>query len=234
MAVAASWKRITVWLEQHLPALRLTLNAPATLEAIAKFESKTDLKLPNDVKESWLIHDGQRKLSHEEETGALAIPRTPDFFMGTRCFRLSRSVKCRHWHAGNNEAKSPAKIIATWIKSVSRFRKMRSNYGTPIVGGIPLGEFTDSDFFGIDLDPGPAGQYGQVFTFGRDQEQKFVLAPSWDRFLSDFADELEAGNFKIDMDDEYREFEMERPRAGDLLWNRSLRAEAKLASRLLG
>jgi hypothetical protein len=36
-----------------------------------------------------------------------------------------------------------------------------------------------------------------VINFGGDEHNKYVLATSWGRFLEDFADELEAGNFAI-------------------------------------
>ena len=52
-------------------------------------------------------------------------------------------------------------------------------------------------------DPGPSVVVGQVINFGRDQEQKFVLARSWAHFLEDVADELERGKFVIAGDEGY-------------------------------
>ena len=62
----------------------------------------------------------------------------------------------------------------------------------------------ESNYFGIDFDPGPKGVSGQVINFGRDEELKRVLAWSWGWFLSDLADELERGNFRDGEDDDRR------------------------------
>lgn len=83
-------------------------------------------------------------------------------------------------------------------------------------GWIPLGQSSDSNHFGIDLDPGPSGVVGQVINFGRDQEDKHVLALSWAQFLEDFADELAAGNFVIDEHHPYGSFLVKRPRTEPL------------------
>ncbi len=48
--------------------------------------------------------------------------------------------------------------------------------------------------------------------FGRDDEFHTVLALSWGQFLTDLADELEAGNFRLDTSDpEYPEFSVDDP-----------------------
>ncbi len=58
---------------------------------------------------------------------------------------------------------------------------------------IPLGDW-DGNCFGIDLNPGPNGVPGQVINFGRDENDKYVLALSWAHFLEDIVEELEAGH----------------------------------------
>jgi cell wall assembly regulator SMI1 len=83
---------------------------------------------------------------------------------------------------------------------------------------IPLVEMNDSNQIGIDLDPGPGGG-GQVINFGRDQEQKYVLARSWAHFLEDVADELGRGNFVITGDEGYKSFGMKESHRGELWLN---------------
>ena len=55
-----------------------------------------------------------------------------------------------------------------------------------------------------------------------------MLAASWAQFLEDFADELEAGNYVIDMDREFEEFFMRQP-PGRLFQNYRAWLQAKLA-----
>ena len=68
-------------------------------------------------------------------------------------------------------------------------------YASP--GWIPFASDSGGNCLGIDLDPGPTGTRGQVINFGRDEDEKFVLAPSMNEFLEWFADQLESGNFLI-------------------------------------
>ncbi|MDL2343170.1 SMI1/KNR4 family protein [Deinococcus sp. MIMF12] len=50
---------------------------------------------------------------------------------------------------------------------------------------------------GVDLDPGPSGEAGQVITFGRDENGKYVLADSLDAFLREYVTRLEAGRVHL-------------------------------------
>src|SRR4051812_14658163 len=64
--VAESWRRIEAWLDEHLPDVRATLRPGVTEKDLAKFEKLVGRTLPDDVRESWRIHDGQRTVPAEE------------------------------------------------------------------------------------------------------------------------------------------------------------------------
>lgn len=98
-------------------------------------------------------------------------------------------------------------------------------------GWLPLATLVDVDFLGVDLAPDPRGVVGQVIAYGRYTEVNCVLAASWAQFLDDVADELEAGNFVIDMRRTGGEFKMQEP--GDLSVNCRAWSEAKLEPRFL-
>lgn len=55
-------------------------------------------------------------------------------------------------------------------------RKIKCRYTNP--KWIPLGHTYDSNYIGIDLDPDIEGKIGQVIDFGREQNEKTVLANS--------------------------------------------------------
>lgn len=84
-----------------------------------------------------------------------------------------------------------------------------------IYGGfvIPLSADSSGNHIAIDLNPEPKGTRGQVIVFGRDDEFHPVLALSWGQFLTDLADELEAGNCRLDTsgDPEFPEFKPDDP-----------------------
>src|SRR3954453_19965177 len=62
--VADSWRRIEAWLGEHLPILKLSLRPGISKRDLAKFEKLVGRRLPDDVRESWMIHDGQRPVPH--------------------------------------------------------------------------------------------------------------------------------------------------------------------------
>src|SRR5437763_1611020 len=55
----AVWKRIHSWLDANAPIGYGNLRSPASAEAIRTAENAMGLKLPDDIKASCDIHDGQ-------------------------------------------------------------------------------------------------------------------------------------------------------------------------------
>jgi hypothetical protein len=49
-------------LDKHLPGARATLSAGVSDEDLANFEEVIGQPLPEDVRQSWLIHDGRRPI----------------------------------------------------------------------------------------------------------------------------------------------------------------------------
>ena len=57
-AVRAAWGRIDRWLASHAPPLAGRPGKPATQAAIARAEAAMGVELPDDVRASYMIHDG--------------------------------------------------------------------------------------------------------------------------------------------------------------------------------
>src|SRR5574341_1528042 len=57
--VADSWERLERWYKKHLPEVFESLRPPATKAQIEAFEKATGLTIPEDWRQSLLIHDGQ-------------------------------------------------------------------------------------------------------------------------------------------------------------------------------
>src|SRR5688572_23801642 len=63
MTLATSWKRIADWHEKNTPPGCFRLNPGTTPEAVSAFEQAIGANLPEDFRESLLLHDGTDETS---------------------------------------------------------------------------------------------------------------------------------------------------------------------------
>ncbi len=194
--VAESWHRIETWLGEHAPAILDTLRPGVSAKSIDKLERTIGQPLPADVRESYLIHDGQDPWIEEDDY-------IPGVFFGLRPLSLLGDEGIE-WCWLNRTASNPEDFDETDSEVRKTFQShpvgaIRHAWMRP--GWIPLYWDCGRNFLGVDLDPGPTGTVGQIIPFGRDfgtgTEDKYVLAPSWAHFLEDIADELEAGQGSV-------------------------------------
>src|SRR5262249_25041501 len=137
-----------------------TLRPPATRAALQQVEKAIGQRLPDDVRESYRIHDGQNEGAEENQP-------VPGVFFGMRPLPLAeeRGVE---WCWRQHVVFLPEKIgeedpevrgnFMSFPPDAIRLARMRA-------GWIPLYWDSDRNFFGIDLDPGPRGVKGQVIPF---------------------------------------------------------------------
>lgn len=191
--VVDSWRRIEKWLAKHVPDILAALRPPATKANLRQIEKAIANSLPDDVRESYLIHDGQTSQSNDNHY-------VPGVLFGIGLLPLLEGEGVE-WCWQNRVAHNPENFneddpeirreYQSFPPGTIRLARMRP-------GWIPLYWDSGRDFFGIDLDPGPKGTKGQVipFSYGYEigAERKYVLAPSWAHFLEDVADEFEAGH----------------------------------------
>lgn len=222
-APALSWKRIDRWLEANYPELSEEISDEATSLDLNELEADLDCTLPLDVRDSFLIHDGQ-------ERGG----RPCGLFFGLTLLDLeSVSEEWTHWkntaikisnmtkayHANQRAANAPGTSSShsgpsssprraprpagnangnlSWLDNQESVPEnaIQRVYAHP--GWIPLISDFLGNNIGVDLSPGPKGRWGQVILFGREYDRKYVVAPSWAAFLMTFADDLENGNHYI-------------------------------------
>lgn len=167
--------------EQHAPEVRSTLRPGATAEQIAAVESAIGFELPDDVRTWFQLHDGQEY-----------APKVNILF-GLELLPLDQLLhEWREWQdlADYNEEFGPD-------STSSPEGAIAAAYTTP--GWIPLAQSPASgNYLGIDLNPEPQGTRGQVINFGRDEDDKCVVATSWTEFVRLVIDELEAGRVVFD------------------------------------
>lgn len=196
-SVKAAWKRLKRWSVANLPQHGGD-SPPASEKDLREFEDAIGAKLPKDLRESYRTYDGQCA-----GTGII---------YGLAVVPLRESVEhWRQWVEGYGENLKDGSASDLDAKCSS----FPDGYVRPVYfdnGWVPLTYDSSGNHIGIDLNPGPKGTRGQVIIFGRDDEFHSVLASSWGQFLTDLADELEAGNYRLDLTDpDYPEFSPDDP-----------------------
>lgn len=214
--VKHSWKRIDRWTEGNYEELWDNMGEPATLNDINELEHELDCTLPQDVRDSLQIHDGQERGGNP--TGIL---------FGCMLLDCEEIVdEWKNWRVVNDEVLSrptfyetptvPSKAFGASSSagpSSAAAPPPASNAGNPQwreellarqdsqpsgaiqraythPAWIPMARDWGGNCLAVDLAPGPAGKWGQVILFGRDYDCKFVIARSWAAFLANVADDL--------------------------------------------
>ncbi|CAI6096434.1 hypothetical protein V2G26_003302 [Clonostachys chloroleuca] len=219
--VSHSWKRIDAWAEDNYPELFDQVCEGATVNDMNELEHQLDCTLPQDVRESLMIHDGQERggtptgiifgsmlMDCEEivqEWGTWSrvsnqilmdtpTPPTPKAFAG-----------------GSNESSSSRQRPSSRSSNPDEWRQNLLDKQTCVppnsvqsayahAGWIPLVRDWGGNNLAVDLAPGPKGRWGQIILFGRDYDTKYVVAKSWSAFLALVADDLNSGKWFVDED----------------------------------
>ncbi len=184
-----SMERLEKWLEINLPELHADLAPGCAEDVIAEFEVQVGKALPECFKDLYRAHDGQRG----------AINTGPFYGLIFLPIADARS----HWAAWKKivEDTSPEDM-----KGASMFSKSAMAGAVKEIYAneywIPFAYDYGGSHLGVDLDPGPRGTFGQVINFGRDEDEKFVVASSVATFLEWLANQLESGNSNIRREDD--------------------------------
>lgn len=177
-------ERLGSWLLQNAPPLHATLRPGVPESQLDTLEVIIGRNLPAAFRTLYRWHNGQ-------DWGVFGLK-----------FECLEGVR-QEWDFWQ-EIGQQYPEFATDIPSHSHpTGAIRDAYTTP---GW-LGFLTDGggNSVGLDLNPGPMGKSGQVITFGRDEEQKYVLADSLDTFLRGYVARLEAGRVHVAFLDGSRE-----------------------------
>lgn len=173
--VAESWERIVAALMRQ--SCNFRLNAGASVKAIAAFEKEIGSKLPDDFKDSLLLHDG----------GSSGLPPNYGDFLTMEQMleqwrRYREAQQQGHYAiAGSDdwradEVKGPVKPVFWNTKRIY----VSDNSG---------------DHLTLDLDPPKGGKYGQVLEHSHEVGPLKVVARSWSEFLGQLAVDLESGKY---------------------------------------
>jgi cell wall assembly regulator SMI1 len=180
--IADSWRKIEVWLAANEPQLMSSLNPGATDAQILEVEKAIGNSLPEQIKESYRIHNGQ-------SSGDLIPSPQPD--ADESSYVLYSTVEMlREWRSWKELADS------------GEFSGMESGPDQGIKnswwhpGWISFASNGGGDSMCIDLAPAQGGTVGQIITMNHESSTRQKLANSFAEWLSELADTIESGVLK--------------------------------------
>lgn len=168
------FERLETWLAAHAPQIHAELTPGVEDRELDELEALTGQALPADFRALYRRHG--------------------DWGSGLRLTHLPLLGVRRDWLGWESLAGED------FAGETAGHRSHPEGAITPRyinLGWIPLLTDHGGNSVGIDLAPGPEGVRGQVITFGRDEREKFVLAPSLGAFLREYVERLEAGRVKV-------------------------------------
>ncbi|KAF7189908.1 Glucan synthesis regulatory protein [Pseudocercospora fuligena] len=221
--VSHSWKRIDRWLEDNYEELFENLGMGATVNDVNELEHELDCTLPQEVRESLQIHDGQERggqptgvifgcmlLDCEEIIQEWQQWRTVNeaYFNDRQTFEIPQAP-LKAFAGSSSSAQVP--MAQPQSPNNSQWRQelvdkqdsqppnaVQKVYSHP--AWIPLARDWGGNNIAVDLAPGPTGRWGQVILMGRDYDCKYVISRSWSAFLATVADDMHTDKWFIDED----------------------------------
>ncbi|KAG2075900.1 hypothetical protein BDR04DRAFT_805813 [Suillus decipiens] len=184
-----TWNRLKLWLAREYPELGDTLNYGILPQDLAQIEMQFGFALPQAVRESYLVVDGQ-----EAESSAGC---SDGLFFGLSLLPLEAVLdEWRFWREVDDDPQTGSNPRLRDVMRSIPDGYVRKEYSQR--GWIPLVVDKAGNYIGIDLNPDKAGAVGQVIVFGREFDTKIVLwhgdgPGGWARWLANFVDELESG-----------------------------------------
>ena len=219
-----SWEKIDAWAEANYEELWENLGEGATQNDVNELEHELDVSLPEDVRASLQIHDGQERggrptgiifgcmlLDCEEIVQEWKNWKVVNEQYLTQAPAQQSSFPSKAFPASSSSA--PVSQQATnplWRQELldkqdsQPPRAILTAYAHP--SWIPLARDWGGNNLAVDLSPGPQGKWGQIIIFGRDYDCKYVVARSWAAFLAQVADDLQSE--KVFVDEETQELKL--------------------------
>ncbi|KAI9149332.1 Glucan synthesis regulatory protein [Paramyrothecium foliicola] len=257
--VSHSWRKIDNWAEENYPELFDQLCEGATDNDLNDLEHQLDCSLPQDVRQSLMVHDGQERGGTPTGIifGSMLLDCEEIVQEWETWSRVSNQILLEQpakpkvppkTTGGSSEASSSRQRPSSSSSDPSEWRQdllAKQNCIPPgsiqkayaHTGWIPLVRDWGGNNLAVDLAPGPNGQWGQVIMFGRDYDTKYVVARSWAAFLALVADDLNSGKWFVDEDTnelklrEFKETRVEPSYFNILRWRMDQKHGRRAASR---
>lgn len=177
---SAVWKRIEQWMKANVSKAKRKAWFPrgASESEIAKAEAIIGLSLPEEVRASYLIHNGSGEIGND------------GFLLSLEEIQEEWSLYKELLDNGTFED------ITTWIKGPVKEEWFNPKW-------IPLTHHDSGDCVSLDMDPAVGGVVGQVIDMPHELGSgRTVLKSSFLKWLAKFAKELESGKWVYNKEEE--------------------------------
>lgn len=168
------FERLEQWLDTHAPLIHAELTPGVKDSELDELEALTGQTLPPDYRALYRRHGDWGKALRLTHMPLTRVHR--DWLMWESLSRKDFATSTEGHRSFPPDAITPRHINLGWIPFLT-------DYGGNSVG--------------VDLAPASGGVHGQVITFGRDEREKYVLAPSLADFLREYVERLETGKVKV-------------------------------------
>ncbi len=167
------WQFYETWLQANYPAGKQALNAGASEQQLAKFESQIGIELPADYREFLSIHNGQ----HHTAAGLLVgheFFQTSDILIE---WKLMKKLLDDGVFKHKSESDPKGAIKPDW---------WNKNW-------IPITGDGAGNLICLDMSPDKNGTVGQVIDFDHETVERTVLADSFNEYINDYLSDLKSG-----------------------------------------
>ncbi len=173
----AIWDRIETGLAAHYPTIGKSLRRGASSAAIAKAEKAIGVQFPDDVRESFRIHDGQ----DEDAYGLVDGWQLLSLSDLLRDWKLWKSL-LDGGDFDDHEAAAGKGVKPDWWN----------------VRWIPLTYDGCGNHHCLDLDPAKGGVAGQMIMMWHDDDDRSRVAKSFTEWLEGIAKDVAKGAYEVD------------------------------------
>ena len=156
-------------LSDLFPELVANLNPPVDEAQLERLDRDLPFTLPDDVRSLYRLHNGESERNGEPSGIFFGLPW------------LSLEGALSDWQMWHGLADGDFSDIDQDIVSVPEGHIKKNYINTRY---FPISRDGGGNNIVIDLDPGAEGVKGQVINYGRDEDTRYVIAPSLEDFLA--------------------------------------------------
>lgn len=182
--VAKAWNALTEALAHGNPRGLADLNPPVTWGDLELFEAKTRLKLPQDIKDFFLVHDGQGSDDSTEDLEEEDMIFS--HFLMPLAGPMVESCLGEYFRRQDSSFDPESLEVTGPAKSLSHSDKW-----------IPFATDFSGNFLSFDLDPEEGGKVGQVLELDYEMSTIKVVASSVSEFLLERVSEFASRKAKV-------------------------------------
>jgi cell wall assembly regulator SMI1 len=179
--MSEGWTEIIDVLRREKLLVACKLNEAATPEEIAALEAHVGQSLPTSLKAFLSAHNGQ---AANAKLGLYAGREV----LSTKSIALQWDT----WRSIDETAMNADCAEFMTSEPPGTIKPMYTNRCW-----IPLTHDYAGNHVGLDFDPDTGGRRGQVIAYGRDEDQKLLLAPSFEEFLPILIAEIRAADWSF-------------------------------------